>query len=302
MTSARKPAGELAGAAGEAAPAASGQPGDLLELVVEDVAQGGWCVAREAGGRVVLVRHALPGERVLATVTEVTSRFARAEATAILEPSPDRVEPPCPHARPGGCGGCDWQHAGLAAQRRLKAAVISQQLRRIAGLDLAVTVEAMPGEADGLGWRTRVRFAVGRDGTAGLRKHRSHQVLDVGECPIAHPGVTGAGVTRHSWPGAESVQAVTSPATGEHAVVVTPGRAGPGGGPPEPAAIRRPGGTRPRPARPRRLRRGRAGGAAVMHGGLSRWRARCWWPGVAGSPRCVAARTWSSRRRAGAGG
>ena len=230
MTSARKPAGELAGADGpaapEGAPPASGQPGDLLELVVDDVAQGGWCVAREPGGRVVLVRHALPGERVLATVTEVTTRFARAEATAILEPSPDRVEPPCPHARPGGCGGCDWQHAGLAAQRRLKGAVVSQQLRRIAGLDLAVTVEPMPGEADGLGWRTRVRFAVGRDGTAGLRKHRSHDVLDVGECPIAHPGVTRAGVTRHPWPGAGSVQAVTSPATGEHAVVITTGRAG----------------------------------------------------------------------------
>ena len=149
MTSARKPAGELAGAAApaapEAAPPPSGQPGDLLELVVGDVAQGGWCVAREPGGRVVLIRHALPGERVLATVTEVTSRFARAEATAILEASPDRVEPPCPHARPGGCGGCDWQHAGLAAQRQLKGAVVSQQLRRIAGLDLPVTVEPMPG-------------------------------------------------------------------------------------------------------------------------------------------------------------
>ncbi len=107
--------------------------GQLVELEVGDVAQGGWCVAREPGGRVVLVRHTLPGERVVARLTEETARFARAEATAILEPSPDRAEPPCPHARPGGCGGCDWQHASLAAQRRLKAAVIAQQLRRIAG-------------------------------------------------------------------------------------------------------------------------------------------------------------------------
>ena len=84
-------------------------------------------------GPVVLVRHTLPGERVMARLTEETSRLARAEAMAILAASPDRVEPPCPHARPGGCGGCDWQHASLAAQRRLKAAVIGQQLRRIAG-------------------------------------------------------------------------------------------------------------------------------------------------------------------------
>ena len=106
-----------------------------LELAVGDVAQGGLCVAREPGGRVVLVRHTLPGERVLARLTESTAKLARAEAVEILEASPDRVEPPCPHAHPGGCGGCDWQHASLTAQRRFKAAVIAQQLRRIAGLD-----------------------------------------------------------------------------------------------------------------------------------------------------------------------
>ena len=195
---------------------------EQLELDVGEVAQGGWCVAREPDGRVVLVRHALPGERVLARVTEVTSRFARAEATEILEASPDRVEPPCPHARPGGCGGCDWQHASLAAQRQFKASVISQQLRRIAGLDREVTVEPLPGDEDGLGWRTRVRFAVGPGGLAGLRQHRSHQIIDIGTCPIAHPGVNEAAVTRGRWPGATSVAAVTSPDTDERAVVVTP--------------------------------------------------------------------------------
>src|ERR1035438_856295 len=140
--------------------------GESLELTVGDVGQGGWCVAREPGGRVVLVRHTLPGERVLARLTEETAKFARAEATEILEASPDRVEPPCPHAHPGGCGGCDWQHASLPAQRRLKAAVIAQQLRRIAGLDREVTVEPLPGDSGGLGWRTRVRFAVRADGLA----------------------------------------------------------------------------------------------------------------------------------------
>jgi tRNA/tmRNA/rRNA uracil-C5-methylase (TrmA/RlmC/RlmD family) len=195
---------------------------ELLELEIGPVAQGGWCVAREPGGRVILVRHALPGERVLARVTGVSARFARADATAILEPSPDRTEPPCPHARPAGCGGCDWQHARPAAQRRLKAAVISEQLRRIAGLDREVTVEELPGDPAGLGWRTRVRFAVAASGAAGLRKHRSHEVIEVGECPIAHPLVNESGVTAASWPGAGSVQVVTSPGTGERAVLVTP--------------------------------------------------------------------------------
>ncbi len=201
---------------------------DLLELEVGEAAQGGWCVAREPSGRVVLVRHALPGERVLAQVTDAAARFARADAVQVLAASPDRVEPRCPHAHPGGCGGCDWQHASPQAQRRLKAAVISQQLRRIAGLDREVTVQPLPGDPAGLGWRTRVRFAVGRSGIAGLRQHRSHQVIDVGHCPIAHPLVDQAGVTGHPWPGAGSVQVVSSPGTGERAIVVTPATGPPG--------------------------------------------------------------------------
>ena len=120
--------------------------GQTVEVTAVDVAQGGWCVARPEGLPVLFVRHALPGERVLARVTEVTSRFARADAIEVREASPDRVEPPCPNAHPGGCGGCDWQHASLPAQRALKAAVIAQQLRRVAGLELEgeITVEALP--------------------------------------------------------------------------------------------------------------------------------------------------------------
>jgi len=206
--------------------AAAGQPvGDgrdgPLELAVSDVAHGGWCVARQPGGRVVFVRHALPGERVRARVTDTTARFARAEAVEILQASPDRVEPPCPHARPGGCGGCDWQHATPEAQRRLKAEVVRQQLRRIAGLDREVTVEPLAGDRGGLGWRTRVRFSIGPGGGAGLLKHRSHEVVDVGACPIAHPLVNETGVTGQRWPQLSSLEVAVAPGPGERAVIVT---------------------------------------------------------------------------------
>jgi tRNA/tmRNA/rRNA uracil-C5-methylase (TrmA/RlmC/RlmD family) len=206
-------------------------PGEVVEVTVSDVAHGGWCVARPADGPVLFVRHALPGERVMARVTEVTSRLVRAEAVEILAPSPDRIAPPCPHAHPGGCGGCDWQHATLSAQRAIKAAVVRQQLRRMAGLDREVTVEALPGDQDddqnppaGLGWRTRVQFAVRDDGVAGLRAHRSHQVIDVGECLIAHPDLTDLGLTKRRWPGEASVEALVATGSGERAVIVSPGR------------------------------------------------------------------------------
>ena len=202
---------------------------EMLDLDVTGVAHGGWCVARDGGGRVVFVRHALPGERVRARVTEATASFARAEAVEVLRASPDRVAPRCPHARPGGCGGCDWQHADLAAQRRLKAEVVRDQLRRIAGLDREVTVEPVAGDDDGLGWRTRVRFSVGPGGTAGLLAHRSHDVVEVGDCPIAHPLVQARAVTGRNWAPARSVEVVVSPAAGERAIIVGPGRSGCGG-------------------------------------------------------------------------
>jgi tRNA/tmRNA/rRNA uracil-C5-methylase (TrmA/RlmC/RlmD family) len=175
---------------------------------------------------VVFVRHALPGERVIARVTEVTSNFARADAVDILDASPDRVEPPCPNARPGGCGGCDWQHASLSAQRALKAAVVQEQLHRLAKTDREVTVEPMPGDdhsaaegqgagsgsddSPGLGWRTQMQFAVDDEGMAGLRAHRSHEVIDIGDCPIAHPGIRDLGIPRRRWTGAIAVEAAVA--------------------------------------------------------------------------------------------
>jgi tRNA/tmRNA/rRNA uracil-C5-methylase (TrmA/RlmC/RlmD family) len=166
--------------------------GERYDAVVGPVAHGGHCVARlEPGGRVVFVRHALPGERVVLEVTEGTDgdRFWRADAVEVLAPSPDRVAAPCPYAGPGRCGGCDFQHVALPRQRELKADVVREQLSRLAGLDLEVTVEEVPGEPphehDGLRWRTRQRFVQLPGGGHGMRKHRSHEVVEVDDCLIA---------------------------------------------------------------------------------------------------------------------
>ncbi|MDR2984036.1 MAG: TRAM domain-containing protein [Nocardiopsaceae bacterium] len=204
------------------------QVGDVLETDVGEAVHGGWCIARpghsessaQGGGPVLFVRHALPGELVKAVVTQTTAKFARADAIEIINAAPERVSAPCPYARPGGCGGCDWQHASLPAQREIKAHVISQQIKRIAGLERQVFVEELPGGDAGLGWRTRVRFAVGRDGRAGLYRHRSHEITPVSDCLIAHPLVTGAGVTRKTWAGARSVEVAASPGTGDHALLI----------------------------------------------------------------------------------
>ncbi|GAB3577076.1 TRAM domain-containing protein [Amycolatopsis endophytica] len=175
--------------------------GRTLELEVGPVAHGGHCVSR-VDGRVVFVRHALPGELVRAEVTEDKGgSFCRADAVEVLTPVPERVDPPCPLAVPGQCGGCDWQHAAPEFQRELKARVVAEQLRRLAGIEWPVEVEALPGDV--LGWRSRVRLVAGRDGRAGLRAHRSHRVIPLEKCPIAVPGALDQALGRRWRPGTE---------------------------------------------------------------------------------------------------
>lgn len=178
--------------------------GDEVELDIGPVAHGGHCVARHEG-RVVFVRFALPGERGTVRITEARpGSFCRGELVRVLRADPHRVDAPCRHFRPGGCGGCDFQHATGERQRELKAAVIAEQLHRLAGVDPDVVVEALPG--DGFGWRSRVRWAAAasvldRPGPGiGPRAARSHQVVGVDgaqPCLIAAPGMSevAAGLT-----------------------------------------------------------------------------------------------------------
>ncbi|MEU3351162.1 class I SAM-dependent RNA methyltransferase [Streptomyces sp. NPDC037389] len=207
--------------------------GHEYEVEVGPVAHGGHCVARTESGRVLFVRHALPGERVVARVTEgeSTSRFLRADAVEILEASKDRVPAPCPFSGPGKCGGCDWQHAKPGAQRRLKGEVIAEQLQRLAGLtpeEAGWDGTVMPAEGDKLpagevpAWRTRVQYAIDAEGHAGLRKHRSHDVQVIDHCMIAAPGVTELGIEKREWPQIASVEAIAATGSHDRQVILTP--------------------------------------------------------------------------------
>jgi len=175
-------------------------------VTVGPIAHGGHCVARHEG-RVIFVRHALPGEMVMITITDAAqASYWRGDATEILDPSPDRIAPACSISGPGGCGGCDFQHVDPAAQSALKTAVLAEQLHRLAGLDLQVPVESVlrsglrseltSGQTaelpeDGSGWRTRMRYLFDDQGRPGLRAHRSHRVIPLPPegCRIASPAI-----------------------------------------------------------------------------------------------------------------
>lgn len=192
--------------------------GTRFEAQIDKVAHGGHCVTRY-DGRVVFVRHGLPGETVQVQITDgkAGDRFLLGDAIEVMKASRHRVVPPCPYAGPGGCGGCDWQHSELSYQRELKAAVVTEQFQRLAGLDVQVEVEALAGDVEGLRWRTRTEFAIDASGAAGLHRHHSHEIIAVQDCLICTRAVIQTGVLERRWPMASSVDVVD--ASGEPGAV-----------------------------------------------------------------------------------
>jgi tRNA/tmRNA/rRNA uracil-C5-methylase (TrmA/RlmC/RlmD family) len=168
---------------------------------IERPATGGG-VGRMGDGRVIFVRYSLPGELVDVDIMETTANFYRGDAVKIIEASPQRVAAPCSYAHPGGCGGCDLQHASADAQRSWKTGLVEEHLKRIAGVELSVAITPTNSKPEGS--RTRLRCGVDEHGQLGLRQARSHNLVAINSCWISNNIFTPAFGT--SWDGAEEVE------------------------------------------------------------------------------------------------
>ncbi len=136
-------------------------------------------------GKAVFIPFVLSGEKVEAALTEEKPGFARARANKIIEPSPHRVEPPCPHfAR---CGGCHYQHASYEHQLDIKKEILRENLRRIARLELQCEIQVHPSPPWNYRNRSRLQVRTQPEFAAGYFKFASHQLLPVEECPISSP-------------------------------------------------------------------------------------------------------------------
>ena len=189
--------------------------GQRVTVDIEKIAHGGHCVARFEG-QVIFVRYAIPGERALVEVTSVNSKMARGDAISIITPSSHRVTPPCQYAKPGGCGGCDFQHIDLAHQRTLKSQVIIEQFSRLGGLDVQCEVRGVE-PSDGLHWRTRMDFAIGDSGRIGLFANRSNEVVEIDDCVIADAAMELPNLAKRRWNGVDRIEVATS-STGQVSV------------------------------------------------------------------------------------
>ncbi|HOT78547.1 MAG TPA: TRAM domain-containing protein, partial [Microthrixaceae bacterium] len=189
---------------------------DPLDLVTTGVAVGGAGIARDGDGRVVFVEGALVGERVSVEIVETKKSFRRGRVLDVLEPAPGRVLPSCPEIA-NGCGGCDLAHASHAAQREMKAAMVADSLRRLGRLADLPDIDPGP-DLTTTGFRTTIRAAV-VDGRAGLRHRRSHDVVTVASCEVAHPVVEGM-LVNGRYGDADEVTIRVGADTGEQAVFV----------------------------------------------------------------------------------
>jgi 23S rRNA (uracil1939-C5)-methyltransferase len=189
------------------APAARGpRRGELLEVEIDSLAFGGRGVAR-AGGLVVFVSGALPGDRVRAEVTKGKKRFAEARAVELLRPGADRVPDACLH---GGepCPGAPWQ--GLPYERQLaeKSSQVEEALRRIGELEGFELEEIVPA-AEPWRYRNKLEYSFGEvDGETALGFHargRWDLIVDVEDCRLASEAGNAARNEVREWARLESV-------------------------------------------------------------------------------------------------
>ena len=190
-----------------------------LTLTAGPPANGGSCVARH-DGRVVFVRYALPGETVRVRVVADHGSYWHADVVEVIEPSPDRIDSICPIAGVDGAGCCDMAFAEPEAVRRLKGAVVANQLVRLGGYEWRdesdATAETV-GDVGVTGWRTRVRLDTSEQGRAGFHRYHSAELVTDLECAQLPSGML-EGIHSWVWPSGAHVHVAVDDDGDRHVV------------------------------------------------------------------------------------
>ncbi|WP_136246995.1 methyltransferase domain-containing protein [Halomonas borealis] len=200
----KRPARKGSGVSGLQAPSRGKAPalreseGEDSTLTIDGLAHDGRGVARMADGKTLFVDGGLPGERAAIAVHRTRQRFDEAHVREVLDASPERVTPPCPHF--GTCGGCDLQHLSLAGQRRHKQAVLRELLAR-QGIAPDGEPERLVDAGEGYRRRARLGVKVDAEGEVrlGFRARHSHRLVDLDECLVLVPALAAllAPLRRH---------------------------------------------------------------------------------------------------------
>ena len=158
---------------------------ETFELELTAMAHGGSALGRREG-RVIFVPYTIPGETVRVELVEARTRWGRGRLLEVLDPSPHRVEAPCPYFGPDKCGGCHFQHIAYEAQAEYKREVVGDQLARLGGLHDA-QVQEIIGAAEPWAYRNHAQLSTTPEGQLGFLTADTHHVVPVEECLILDP-------------------------------------------------------------------------------------------------------------------
>ena len=133
----------------------------------------------------MFVPFVLAGEQIEASITEEKPGFARAQAVAMIQPSPFRIQPGCPYFRQ--CGGCHYQHTSYEHQLEIKREILRETIRRTAKIELPVEIQVHPSPPWNYRNRSRMQMQSHPSFALGYFKAGSHELLPVEQCPISSP-------------------------------------------------------------------------------------------------------------------
>jgi 23S rRNA (uracil1939-C5)-methyltransferase len=153
-----------------------------VQVQIESVAFRGYGVAR-VKGKVVFIPYTVTGDQAWVEMTEEKEKYSIGRLIRIIEPSPWRVNPPCPSF--GSCGGCQWQHIDYLIQCKLKKDILKDALNRLGGLKEAPSITVIP-SPQSFGYRIRTQLKA-KGKVLGYFQERSHRIVGIRECQIVHP-------------------------------------------------------------------------------------------------------------------
>ncbi len=156
---------------------------------IEKVINGGFGLGRLENGRIVLLQGGLPGETVSFTVTGKKKNFFQGRVSQVLDPHPQRREPPCPYY--GKCGGCDLQHCDYKEQLGIKDHIIRDLIHRHAFSKKSDSFQLhspLPSPRE-MAYRQRIRLQIDANGRPGFLRFRSDDIIPIRECLVARPEV-----------------------------------------------------------------------------------------------------------------
>jgi len=162
--------------------------GDRLKVRIERIVPRGFGIAF-SDGLTIFVALTVAGDLVDIRLTEIKGKTAFAEVETVIEPSPDRIDPPCQYF--GACGGCDFQQMNYAAQLAAKVAMVRDCLHRIAKTEWTDQIPIIPSPLE-LGYRLRAQWHVETTSKKiGYYRRDSRDLVDIEKCIVLAPELNG---------------------------------------------------------------------------------------------------------------